>query len=529
MKDKKHIDKLFKDRFNDFDVSPSPEVWGSIQTSLEKRKKDRNLIPLWWKLGGVAALLALFFTVGNSVFNSSETDSKIVVSTEETTKSIESDDEKNPSINDEVVREAAIASEEEEEEDETKSILNETQNSSETKSVDNLNSEESIYNKVKSSQEGIAVETKASDTNSKEEKTTIQKKSNLIKNTIPTAVDTKKEAVASVSNQDKESSGKMNQEVDGVQKPNDPLIKKDISIAETTKTEIAAIEKSTNKTEAEITIPIVTEPIEKKRSILEAIEEQQALEAGEAIAEEKTKIDQRWEVAPNFAPVYYSSLGGGSSIDPTFSDNTQSGDVNFSYGVQVSYALNERLSIRSGMSNVDLSYATSGVELGTGPVALALQSVDYSGKTTVLTAVDKGTLTGENGTGFGNITPKATSEDANLVQNLSYYEVPLELKYALLTNKFGVNIIGGLSTLFLGNNEVSVNAGAFESTLGEANNLSSVSFSTNIGLGFDYKLSRKFKFNIEPMFKYQLNPYTDSSIDFKPYYLGIYTGLSYKF
>ena len=80
MKDKKHIDKLFKDRFNDFEVSPSPEVWGSIQASLEKRKKDRNLIPLWWKLGGVAALLALFFTVGNSVFNNtSNIDTPIVL------------------------------------------------------------------------------------------------------------------------------------------------------------------------------------------------------------------------------------------------------------------------------------------------------------------------------------------------------------------------------------------------------------------------------------------------------------------
>ena len=76
MKDKKHIDELFKDRFKNFEVSPSPEVWGSIQTSLEKRKKDRKLIPLWWKMGGVAALLALLFTIGNSVFNNSPTDER---------------------------------------------------------------------------------------------------------------------------------------------------------------------------------------------------------------------------------------------------------------------------------------------------------------------------------------------------------------------------------------------------------------------------------------------------------------------
>ncbi|MFT6826142.1 MAG: hypothetical protein ACJAYD_000696, partial [Patiriisocius sp.] len=62
-----------------------------------------------------------------------------------------------------------------------------------------------------------------------------------------------------------------------------------------------------------------------------------------------------------------------------------------------------------------------------------------------------------------------------------------------------------------------------------ANNLSYLSFATNIGLGVHYKLSNSFKFNVEPMFKYQLNPYTDSAVDFKPYYVGVYTGLSFKF
>ena len=83
--------------------------------------------------------------------------------------------------------------------------------------------------------------------------------------------------------------------------------------------------------------------------------------------------------------------------------------------------------------------------------------------------------------------------------------------------------------MFLGNNEISVKAGDFESVLGEANNLSSISFTTNIGVGLNYQFSEKLMFNIEPMFKYQLNPYTDSSVDYKPYYIGIYSGLSFKF
>ncbi|HBY67528.1 MAG TPA: hypothetical protein DEG69_07095, partial [Flavobacteriaceae bacterium] len=109
--------------------------------------------------------------------------------------------------------------------------------------------------------------------------------------------------------------------------------------------------------------------------------------------------------------------------------------------------------------------------------------------------------------GFGSVTPKSTGGNAQIIQDISYYEVPLELKYAIVNNRFGVNMIGGLSTLFLGNNEISVEDGGFRSVLGEANNLNQVSFTTNVGVGFDYKISKRLKFNVEPMFKYQLNPY----------------------
>ena len=191
--------------------------------------------------------------------------------------------------------------------------------------------------------------------------------------------------------------------------------------------------------------------------------------------------------------------------------------------------------MRTGLSNVDLGYTTGDVELATGPVAVALSSIDYGGRSVVLSAFDSGTLAnlppppeGE-GDPFAGLIPKSTSGNAELIQNLSYYEIPMELKYALINKRFGVNMIGGFSTLFLGNNEVSVRDGEFRDVLGEANNLNSVSFSTNFGLGFDYKISKRLKFNVEPMFKYQLNPYTDSSVDFKPYYFGVYSGLSFKF
>ena len=267
-----------------------------------------------------------------------------------------------------------------------------------------------------------------------------------------------------------------------------------------------------------------------KQSIYDAIEEQKQLVSKEAVANNTNPQENLWEIAPNIAPVYYNTLSQGSSIDASFADNSQSGDVNISYGIGVRYALSDRLKIRSGISNVALSYSTSGIELGDGPVSLALKTIDYASEGVVVIAQDLGTFSSQNQDGtFGDITPKSTNGEAFINQNISYYEVPLELSYTLFDSAFGLDVIGGVSTLLLGNNEVSVTAGSYNEVLGSANNLSSLSFATNIGLGLHYKMSSKFRLNVEPMFKYQLNPYTDSSVSFKPYYLGVYTGLSFKF
>ena len=60
---KKNLDKIFQEKFSDFSDIPTEKVWKSIETSLNKKKKNRMVIPFWWKLGGIAAALAigLFF------------------------------------------------------------------------------------------------------------------------------------------------------------------------------------------------------------------------------------------------------------------------------------------------------------------------------------------------------------------------------------------------------------------------------------------------------------------------------------
>ncbi|MEL6989030.1 MAG: hypothetical protein AAGK97_14555, partial [Bacteroidota bacterium] len=84
--------------------------------------------------------------------------------------------------------------------------------------------------------------------------------------------------------------------------------------------------------------------------------------------------------------------------------------------------------------------------------------------------------------------------------------------------------------LLLNNNEVILNSeDGLQSNLGTANGLNNVSFTTNIGLGVNYKMTDKIKFNVEPSLKYQLNAFDESVGDFKPYFIGLYTGVSYRF
>ncbi len=515
MKEKKNIDNIFNEGFKNFEATPSPRVWENIQAELNKEKKDRKVIPLWIKLGGVAALIALLLSVGNWVYNPSDAGTPSI-SDENVIKT----EKKLLDKNSEIVKEAnesQVASEEKTLQNEsTQDLDNSADNSSKIKG-ETESSNKGLINSSEKTDRTVIASNDPEKNNSKEKansKNDFLEKNNL-KNDL-------KEGIA--------TSEKINSDKNGTE-AKENLIKRDEDLFDAKKEGVVANEKTTEDTAEKSLVKTETEVSQEsqnKKSIFDAIAEEK-----EDIDSEKTKKqkpEHRWNVAPNVAPVYYSSLGNGSSIDPSFADNPQKGDVNMSYGVQVSYALNNRLSVRTGVNNVDLSYSTSGIEVGTGPVAVALSSVDYGSRQVVVTVADKGSFANASpSNGFGDITPKSTQGDARLIQNLNYYEVPVELKYAVINNKFGVNVIGGLSTLFLGNNEISVKADNFNTVLGDANNLSTVSFSTNVGLGLDYKLSKKFTFNIEPMFKYQLNPYTDSSVDFKPYYLGVYSGLSFKF
>jgi hypothetical protein len=480
MKEKKNIDQLFKERFAEHEVTPPARVWDNILAQLKEEKKERVIIPLWWRIAGVAASLILIFSLSNTLLD-------------DTSKGI--------------VEEVPVHQKEEVSPEIQKDLkINNPENTIHVANGSGTKNTKSI----------VSTETHLQ---KKPKRSSTKRHKN---STIAAAKDPGSGNTGSASEKNKEDATVLLASNNGIATTSGANKKSVVSVP-SLKTKEAIIVPPTTKN------AVVTKNTPQKTSIFDAIDEQKEIEAKDAVANSK-KRKGLWEIAPNIAPVYYNTLGEGSSIDQSFADNSQRGDVNISYGVGVRYALSNRLKIRSGINNVALSYRTGGIELGDGPVSAALKNIDYDRPGIVVIAQDLGTFSSQTAGGtFGEVTPKSTNGEAFINQNISYYEVPLELSYAIVNKKLGIAVIGGISTLLLGNNDVSVTAGSYNETLGSANNLSDLSFATNIGLGVHYKLSNSFKFNVEPMFKYQLNPYTDSAVDFKPYYVGVYTGLSFKF
>ncbi len=116
----------------------------------------------------------------------------------------------------------------------------------------------------------------------------------------------------------------------------------------------------------------------------------------------------------------------------------------------------------------------------------------------------------------------------DMVQSFEAIEIPFILRYNLVDKKFGLHLSGGLSTnLMIGNR---VYDKSTRETLGETSGIRSTNFSTSFSLGMEYQLSSKFSLSMEPSLKYYLNSINkDSNFNFKPYSIGLSSGIRYKF
>ena len=523
MSEKKHIDRLFQEKLKNFEATPDDAIWDKIHDRLHEDERKRRVIPIWWRLAGVAALLALLLTVGIKLMSNdfgSDTKNPVVDTEKQSPNSsngTKSSDSKNSNGNSNDV-EIQI--------NDGSNVASENGSDSEEVSNDNSNeasNEKSKKNQLNQKTTTIPKSDKnriANSDNSDSKRNGSQDKSNkeIISNGTlkEKRTNNTKDAVVTIFKNNENTSEQKNLDNKKDKSEIDKLIKD-------TKNDTDSKVTEASKKLEDIISEVKKEDTEKDESLEDAI-----ADANTEDEKEEKKLN-RWNISPNVAPVYFNSLGKGSSLDEQFVDNAQNGEVSMSYGLGGSYAINDRLKVRAGINKVDMGYNTSNV--------IAFRSIDSTSQArsqlsnVSINADNESLIFLSTETLNRNSAPEIINAKAegSLNQRFGFIEVPIEMEYALINKKLGINVIGGFSTLIVDKNEIYSVVDGSETRIGEANNINDMSYSANFGLGINYNISEKIKVNVEPTFKYQINTFNNSSGEFQPYFIGVYTGLSYKF
>jgi len=488
---KKNLDRLFQEKFKDFDAKPNKKVWQNIQNQLEEEKDDRSVfvIPFWVKLSGIAVSLLILLLIGNSLTNSEKETTPIIVDSPQ------------------------------------KKEVNTKSNSSKKESKDEtLKKDEKIVSNPNQNKEDLS--NKQFRSNSNKGTYLTASSSNTFKNSKQKSNSSNYNKSASLNEQNNkiaESSKKENNSNYAFNKVENKKIINEQNDTLNQKNNNTLAQNSSKENEANTSLlDTNTKEEEQENAIETAIAEAENEEPNN----EKEENYNRWSVYANAAPVYYNSFGEGSHIDEEFNTNNKTGEINTSYGVKVGYALNKKLTIRSGINRLNLSFDTDDVivyqNVSNNP-PVGVRNINFSqinNQSVNIISSDDLYLQSSN---LGVLNNSALS------QRISYYEVPLEVEYAIIDKRFSLNVIGGVSTFFLNDNELVSEFDGYKTKIGEANNINNISFTSNFGIGLYYDFSQHIQLNIEPTFKYQINAYNNTSGDFNPYIIGLYSGLSYKF
>ena len=546
MKDHKNIERLFQEKFKDFEAIPPQESWNIIASRLNEKKKKKRIIPIWFQLSGIAAS---FIIIGALIWNfqSNQNTNSPNNSNETVVVGVDNSNSKDKKSNTDFNNNETLRPEKNIENLENNTIKFDSKridfeksnpivisneksnirykdkknNSFESKNTldtknkkryPNYNNKESNHEIVanskakrnKSSKKNLFLETDLIATTKKNKNsklnpnhnTTTSKKGLINSDKINSFFDkteTNTNYVNTINDTDKKSTDTTN-----------VVIASSESIIDNDSTLVAEISPEIN-------------PLE------ELLKEK---EAGKNEVEKEKEKRNRWAVSTNASPVYFNSISEGSSLDSEFSKNSKEFETTMSYGIGAVYQISNKFSFKTGVNTLTFNYNTDNVLFTT-----RLNSVTNNIKT-----LDRNSNS-EN-LAFSAINSKSDLGDAlillteskgSIKQELSYVEVPLELSYKILDKKFGIDLIGGVSTLFLNANSISLISDGMEMNIGKANNLNDIHFSSNVGLGFKYNFWKSFNANFQPMFKYQINTFSENSGNFKPYFIGLYTGVSFSF
>lgn len=558
MKENKNIERLFQEKFKDFEALPPQESWDLISSRLQEKKKKKRIIPIWFRYSGIAASL---FLIGTLIWNYSFTNNPNEHLTNPENTIVDRDGniinkkDANSSIDNAVVYDAKLNQQKSD-----ANLENSTKNENQLENASTFY-KNSIDSKIqKNSSKSNAVVNNNTIQKYNEPKAVSKRKSNkkynnqlnVFKNSNDVVVD-----IAQKNNSKRKSKYKTN-------KKNSSVIENEILLENNTIVNDDKKEKtSVNKEkidaffEKELSNSTIVnnnhnDSIANKTILSNGVVENEIITQDSTLVaevavepnpleellkekedgkneDEKEEKRSKWAISTNASPVYFNSLAEGSSIDEQFNSNSKNYTTTLSYGIAGSYAINDKLSLKTGVNSINLSYNTNDVlfESRMREVDNNIPTISRNANASNMVFSSKNGTINEISGDVENVI--IDNNIGSLKQNISYIEVPLELSYKLIDKKFGVEIIGGMSTLFLNQNNISLVTNGLEMEVGSANNLNNIHFSSNVGLGFKYSFWKSFNANFQPMFKYQINTFNQNSGNFKPYFIGLYSGISFSF
>jgi hypothetical protein len=260
--------------------------------------------------------------------------------------------------------------------------------------------------------------------------------------------------------------------------------------------------------------------------------------------------ERGWKMGLNVSPGYasYSSSHSESyAQDMAYSASEGSGNVGAGFSVQ--YQTGKRWSVESGVyyaksgqksqttfelfaRNNSASYGNFDSELAYAPaktLSAGQMAMNSTAGVIALNKLPAGTeivATPESELSFSN----ALLSRGEFSQVFDFVEIPMYLRYKIIDSKVDIDILGGVNAGFVVGNNAYLDNGYGEQNIGKTEDISTLNMSGTIGFGVNYALGKNFSLAVEPRFNYYLNSINrNPAVEFRPYRIGVYTGLYYDF
>jgi hypothetical protein len=253
---------------------------------------------------------------------------------------------------------------------------------------------------------------------------------------------------------------------------------------------------------------------------------------------------ERWSLYAGASPDYYMRPGLKNADVPDQIYQSEQSRISYSGGIGFAYKLNRKLSIQSGIYYASVGNEVAGINTFAGfrpfdqtkgdhnfEVVTASGRI-YTDNSDVFLRDISGdrVLTRYTNDVFDPVKSDLSYLSNSIYQNFSYLEMPFILRYKLIDKSIDFNLIGGLAYNFLISNNVHTVINGNKYNIGKTEGLNPILVSSSMGMGIEYSITDKFSLNLEPTFRYYLNPFGDvTGVKVHPYSFGVFSGLSFKF